>query len=519
MKKVVIGSLVGGIALILSPFASAQNKPVTTRAGEDRALGLEVHGAADLQLRYLNGTALEAAGVDLKPGAGNQADPLYLVSPKLSLEIDGKLSEGGMLVLELATPRIDGGALVNTVGQGQTAAAGVGGVVGDDSGVELGVRQIYVQMNDFLMQSLNWKFGLQSLTYDTIRKGSPLVVGFRASGAESAWAESSGAAGPLGSYRDEVRPAGLVINWHTEGVDVDFFHMLISSGSSVTSDEMLTGGHFTWSADKDMKTRVEGLIALASGTGGARAGVLTDPSVGVSGHNAEVWILGGGVAFDDMMGHVPGLSFYGQAYFNTGTYGSGVGGTIPPIGAGAAIKDIDASGVAFDVGLDYAFETGGWKPSFGIEYTHISGNERVAAGTQDTDYEGFVGYEDIDELAILEDNEFGLDLDQNYRVLKVRGSVTGNLFPSAMPDSFTAGLVVGFAWLNEEMPNKTTGALTVDKLGTEVDINVRQAVSKQVSVYSTLGWLIGSDVVEDSAAIASNDDMIFTWFIGTDIKF
>lgn len=519
MKKVVIGSLVGGLSVFLAPFVSAQQQ--ASVQGNGGALGIEIHGKADLQFRYLNGTALAANGLDLKALAGSQAEAAWVGSPDVSLEIDAKLPENSMAVLELAVPRIDGGALVNTFGNGATLGR-VGGAVPagltDSSGVELGVRQVYVQMNDFLSQGLNWKFGLQSLSYDAIRKGQPLAIGFRANGAESAWAESAPVTGPLGTFRDEVRPGGLVINWHTEGLDVDLFHMLISSIGSVSSDEMLTGAHMTWSADKDMKTRVEGLVALASGTGGANAGLLTrtdstpaDPVT--SGHDAEVWILGFGVAFDDVMGHVPGLSLWGQGYFNTGTYGSGNGGV-----GGGATKDIDASGMAYDIGAQYTFDVS-WKPTFGLEYLFVGGNDPSAAGTADTDYEGFVGYEDNDELAIIEDNEFGLDVDQNYRVLKVRSSVTGNLFSSSMQDSFSAELLVGFAWLDEDIANKTTGALTVNSLGTEVDLKVRQALSKQVSVYATMAWLFGSEVIEDSAAIASNDDMVFTWFIGTDVRF
>ena len=54
MKRIVSIALVIGLVMAMVPFASAQGPAVTGKAGEDRALKIEVSGELDLQMRYLN---------------------------------------------------------------------------------------------------------------------------------------------------------------------------------------------------------------------------------------------------------------------------------------------------------------------------------------------------------------------------------------------------------------------------------------------------------------------------------
>lgn len=510
MRWTLRGLAAAGLAMTPAAAPAQSGPPVTGKGGEDRALSLQVDGSLDLQWRYVSAVALEAAGIDNKSGSlGMQADPELLGSPKLDLRITASLPERASALVELATPRIDGGAIVNTFGTGATGGAT------DDSGIELGVRQACVRIERLFGQGVDGTFGLQGMTFDLRGRGHPLLFGFRAGGAESAWAESGGAAGPLGTFRDEARTGGLRADWRSAKVDFSMFHLSVADTGSIRANEYVTGADLMWDVDADGKTVVEGALALLSGTGGAAAGLLAagTGASATAGSGSEIWVFGGGLHADGVFGHVPAITLYAQAYFNAGTYGTGNGG-VP----GAAAGTIDAGGMMWDVGADYRFE-GSWKPTLGLEVLTVSGNELEAAGVNDDEYEGFVGYEDNDDLVLLEDNEFGIDVDQNYQVIKFRGSIRGDLFPAAVKDGFALELVVGFATLVEEVVHKTTGSLNVDDLGTEIDIKASQALSKQVRVYTAVGWLTGADVIEDSAAIRGGATTAFTWFLGTSVAF
>lgn len=517
MKRSVIGGFVaGGLALVLAPLASAQQGPaVTGKGGEDRALSLQLSGSADLQLRYASSVIQEGVGIDNRAGtAGNQADSMWVGSPKVNLRLDAALSEKGSAVLELEVPRIDGGGNANFFG---SSTGGGGG-----SDITLGVRQVYVQLAEIGAKELNVRFGIQDYTFDPAGQGRPeaLALGH----AESAWQESNAATPAVGAgtFRDELRFGGLLVCWKNDMLDVDFFHMFGGSGGAVNSsrnDEYATGLDLTYSFDKDKKTNLGAIISVFSGTGGAGAGVLT-PAAGagggpspVAGGNAEVWLYGAGIGSDGLMGNVQELSVYLQVFKNGGTYGQGTGGL-----AGGPSKDIDASGLLWDLGGDYRFALSNWKLKAGAEYLSISGNKiPTAAGVADSEYEGFVGYEDDNELVILQDKEFGFDLDQNLNVIKVRASLTGDLIASPVKDNFTLDLVIGLAQLDEKVPKAAPLTGTTDDLGTEVDLKASWAMSKQVSFYAGIGWLSGADVLKDTGISA--DDSANTFFLGTKVTF
>lgn len=471
MKRFGIGSLVAsGLAVVLAPFASAQSGPgVTGKGGDDRALSLQLSGDLDLQWRYLSSENTRAL-------TGATADPRTLGSTKLHLRLDAALAEKASAVVELETPRISGG-LVNTFGSG--AAAG--------SHLQVGLRQANVKLEQLLSPDLNWTFGVQELTFDLLGKGNPLVLAVADS--EGAWTGGTAAFGA----RDEVRPGGLRADWKSGAANLSFFHMIVTDVASIGENEYLTGADLMYKIDD--KNMLEGVIALMNGAGGFAP---TGPSLG---DDSQIWLIGAGLASNGAF--VPALDLHAQIYVNTGDFGSAV--------IAGSKESIDASGTCFELGGDYSIE-GAWKPKVGLSFLSASGDDTDPSSADE--YEGFVSYEDNDELVIIEDNEFGFDVDQNYQVIKIRGSITGELMTSAMKDSFTLEAVIGLASFDEDVG---AGATATDDLGTEIDIKASWMVSKQTTVYAGLAFLSGADFIEDVAGAEDNSAM--TFFFGTNLKF
>jgi hypothetical protein len=291
---------------------------------------------------------------------------------------------------------------------------------------------------------------------------------------------------------DERRAGGLLGTYRLgDAGAIDVFHMIVAL-NDLSDMEAITGVHGVYNVTE--KTAVEALIALING--GANAGT--------TGHESMIWTIGGGVGSNGEF--VEGLNLFAQIYANFGDYGYDAG----------ADEDVDASGLMFDIGADYTFVNVAWKPMVGVEFLLVTGNE---ADTTEDDYEGFVSYEDNDDLIVLEDNEFGFDVDQNYQVIKIRGGITGELAGS-VKDNFSLEVLVGIAKLDEEIATVTGDE---DGLGNEVDIKASWMANKNVKLYGGIGMLFGSDVMEEvlSPATGTSEDYdsAFTYFLGTNVTF
>ncbi len=471
MKRFVCSMLVLGLALSLAPFAAAQGGPaVTGVGGEDRALGIQFYGDLDLQMRYGDSGFIFGRGIDVDADGNTDDDPAWIGSPKVRLGVKAQLADKASAVVELMLPRVDAGNNVNLFG----ASDGAGGI-------DIGVRQAYLKVEDALIQDLSQTFGVQELVFDVIGANNPLLLALGRS--ESATAEGLAIPGAANANSlDELPAGGLRIDYRLgEAGLVSVFHMIVDD-NYLEDCEMVTGIGGTYEVTEN--TSVEGLISLINGAPGG------------DGKESEIWLIGIGAASNGEF--VDGLNLFAQIGFNAGTYGRN------------GDESVDATGLMFDIGASYQLDMA-FKPKFGLEYLYVSGNEDEAPDPED-DYQGFVSYEDNNDLIILEDKEFGWDVDQNYSVIKIRAAVTTDV-AGPVKDNFTLGLTLGIAKLVEDID---TGTSTEDGLGTELDIKASWAASKNLTVYGGFGWLFGSDVLE---LYDEDMDSAFTYFLGTSVTF
>ncbi len=483
MNRFVCSILVLGLALTIAPFAAAQGGPaVTGLGGEDRALGLHLYGDLDAQMRY------GCSGFTTGASGDNIDDPVWGGSPEITIGLKAALADKASVVIELRTPRIEDGEPVNYFGNNSGESGGFSG-----SDIEIGIHQAYLNIQDALIQDLDVTFGIQELVFDVVGNDNPLLMALGR--AEVATTEGMNVGWNANAF-DEAAAGGLRLDYAIgEAGSITVFHMIVDQ-DTLRDMEMVTGVRGIYGITE--KTSIEAMIALING---ADNGAL-------NGDESMIWLIGIGAASNGEF--VEGLDIFGQVGFNAGTYGTST--------ALAPADEVDASGLMFNVGANYQLVNVAWKPKFGVEYLLVTGNEPDATG--DDEYEGFVSYEDNDDLIVLEDNEFGFDVDQNYSVIKIRASITGDL-AGAVQDNFTLEVLLGIAKLDEEIgaaPNEEDG------LGTELDIKASWAASKQVTVYGGLGWLFASDVLEEvvsniNGVGAEEYDSAVTFFVGTNVTF
>jgi hypothetical protein len=157
---------------------------------------------------------------------------------------------------------------------------------------------------------------------------------------------------------------------------------------------------------------------------------------------------------------------------------------------------IDESG--FDVEKEAAWAAqAGVRRRFGdfwieASYWHLTGDQNPADGSD----QAFQSYENVDQFLVLEDDEIGLDLDTNYRAVKL--SAASGLGPGLLSEGDLMGRVdVGWFRLDEPLVGVFGTRLTGrDDLGIEVDGSVVWQAHEQLDFRLRAGWLLSSGVLE-----------------------
>jgi hypothetical protein len=170
---------------------------------------------------------------------------------------------------------------------------------------------------------------------------------------------------------------------------------------------------------------------------------------------------------------------------------------------GEVAENVDAGGIAFLLSGQYTLDGG---IVLGLIFTFLSGDD----GTDATEVENFASYEDIGDLAIIEDMYYGLDVDTNYMAIKFHGSIP--LSVAGGKNNLVLSAILGICKLNEE-------ALGEDALGNELDFRARWELTKQFALHALLGLLFGSDVLETNGALPDNDDSAILFALGFDLGF
>lgn len=452
------------LALTATAFAQGGGKPVTTSDQNGETVKVTVSGGIDVDFVYRDGE-LREEGYATTFGADNEdvSSIEGTVRVRLDIELTNKVSA----VVELANYRVNGGAVTSFWG---------------DNGEDLDVffSEANIKLSDVLQQGLNLTAGVVPWSWNIRGKGGSLVFDPRHSAGVETTLTVAGSNIPTG--RDELQPAGLLASYNRDAITLDIALLpAIDEGGKAGGDEAAYALGLYYK--------------LANFKEGSRIGILA-ALMADAGPEFNVYTVGAGANIIGI-GSMETLEIFAEVYFNFGDAGQ------------TGTTTIDAKGFAFQVGVQYGF-AGEQKPWVGAKLTWFSGDDNSVSGADEE--ENFISYESIDDLLVLEDQYFGLNVRSNYMAIKVSGGAS--LSVGGTPNNLDLGLVVGFARLDEDV---TFAGGDEDDLGLEFDVNVRYNISKQTALDIRIGYLTGSDVLENLTA--ETEDKTYVGSLGFDVRF
>jgi hypothetical protein len=408
-----------------------------------------------------------------------------------AVRIDAELSEKVSAVLELGTKRVDGG--INEWG---------------NLGAEpIQLREAGVRISEILNPAISLHVGLSNWAFDVRGRGSAFAldprhsqsIGRNLNVVEDVGGGAGDALTLRAGFPEEMEPVGTVITYARDQITVNLALLpAVIEGGNSNSDEALYALDFWYNLDSVGKGSRLGLVIARHSIGTLSGGGLP----GSTSHTA-FFTAGGGL---DVMLMDGALELYGEAYFQFGDAGR------------AGADDIDAAGMAVQVGLEYRF-AGDMKPWVGLNFTMVSGDSDDAATSTDTDADAFMSYENVNDLAIIESMYLGFDWDSNYTAIKVSGGVA--LSVGAGKNNLEVSAILGFCRSGDDVDyGAPVGG--EDALGNEIDVKVRWILNKQAAITGTFAYLTGSDILEESMGGSANPDaednaMLYT--LGVDLRF
>jgi len=420
-----------------------------------------------------------------------------------AVRVDAELSDKVSAVIEIGTLRVQAGGL----GGGPDSIREFGSGFSEANAICL--REAQIRLSEILMPELSVKAGIADWSFDVRGKGQCLAfdprrsqtiarnIGFGSGTQQTDTYEALHRADNM----SEQYPVGGVVTYARDAMTLHLVLLptVIEAGAPC-QDEALYALDFWYNIDQLGKGSKVGLVAAIHGL--SELG----PALDAGTNHTRMFTVGGGVLVKPEA--VAGLELYGEIYKQFGKVGESVD-------TGTEEQDLDAKGLAFQIGAEYHFNDpmGIW---LGINYTYVSGD---GDDTENGDVDRFLAYESINDLLIVEDMYFGLDVDCNYTAIKISGGVA--LSVGQGKNNLEICAIVGLCKAQEKLA-PYGGTDDEDKLGTEFDIRVKYNLSKQASLSGAFAILTGSDVMEDAMGGSGVDDaedkcMLYT--LGLDVKF
>jgi len=322
---------------------------------------------------------------------------------------------------------------------------------------KMDIEQAYVRAKDFLMDGADLLFGVQDLRYALRPHGEAVLLDVTESESAFAGRNTANTAMRNVTFPDTLEPAGLV--WRVDprgGWRVDVFAMKVldnasgvSAGGAPPRDESVYGVYFDAIPDPE-RVKVFAVMALFHG--------------GVPG--ADVGTFGLGADF--YFGGEKELEVFAEVYLQRGDFAKGIDKSAEAVLGGARW-------VMFLERGTLAFEASGF----------LASGDRDAA---DSTEESFQSFESMSRLAILQSDEWGLDIDTNYRVFTLTAQLK--------VDDVELTLAAGMARF-DHAPRDAAGAryMVEKELGFEVDLDVRWRFDPSLEFFARVASLSDCDVM------------------------
>ncbi len=437
-----IDRLTGLIVTLSLVFITTDFVIAQTSLGGDvkpgRALRLTITG--DMKLSFVDrsesfgeaafGDTLGGAAPVLASGWGDPDG--FFIDPIVHIGIEAEISDAVNATISLETP-FDVG------------------VNGRDGNIPFSLGEAVVSWEGAFSPELNLDFGLVDYVVDFSGNGNPFFIDLGNS--ESAFGNGNGdpdddPGTPQSSSAGRVQSlqsAGAVGHYDLGENTLDVFIFDISPVDSETLFGLIYGLPLdTGDYQGDLG------IALVNASNDSGGSLLT---VGGGGH----------LAGSD------GMKFYGEIYWQFGDYGSDIdGGTI----------NQDAYGLVAGLHYDLPEADEEEAPWIDVSIWDLSGDDDASDGENSN----FVSYEFNNDTIVLEDAYYGLDIDTNYRALKIKGGM--NLSPE-----WSVQAMYAYATLNKNGGGAVSNGNSSDKIGDEFDFRLVHRATDYLTFYFNAGTL------------------------------
>lgn len=487
-RKGGIGAVaVAAVCAMALSAAAQQERNVTT--SKDRGDTVKVNVSGRVVLDYVWRSSEVTAFTDSFTNGVGTSKSEGTFEGYVAVRMDMELSDKVSAVVEFGTKRVDLAATpLNALNPWSTGDTQV-----------LHLREASVRIGEFLMPELSAEFGISNWNFDVRGKGNSFALDPRHSQSilrnRIVTQDDDDALMARASTPDEQEPVGAVLTYSREAITLHLVALptVIEAGHA-SDDESLYAIDFWYNLDQVGKGSRVGAVLALHGVGVPLADNLREGSM---------FTFGAGVV---LKGLVDGLELYGEFYKNAGTAGQ----------INAAQDDVDAAGLALQIGAEYRLPNNDMNIWFGVNFTMISGDDDTAP---DEEANAFMGYENVGDLLILEDMYFGYDIDSNYTAVKIMGGLA--LSVGAGKNNLELSATLGFVNTTEDI----TGVLATDEedaLGTEIDVRAKWMLNKQVSINAAIAFLTGSDILESAmggSAAPDSEDNAMLFAVGINAGF
>lgn len=456
------------VAFSVSAFAQAERDVKTGGAGREETLKVTINGGWDVVWAHFERDAADIITF------GGQPFPQSFMTGRLYLDLHASLQDNvdihvriqnlnntGFPFRALGSPNLD------ATDGGQIVPLGM-----TDPFSLLELDEVYASIREIIDPAVTLTVGLQTYVWDPTGSGTPMLLALGRS--EPLWPKVRNTNIPMGASRAEAGFAGARIDYAREkfALTVGFFQTnTIGASLGIEGKERVFFVNASFDVTED-GSRVGVIAALFNGDG----------TGGGNGKKDQILTLGGGarvrVGTD--------INVFGEVYVQSGS--------------ASDLFSVDAAGLMFRVGGHIAFpgSTPAWVE---VSYISVSGDDPTDGGKD----ANFYSYENDDDMVMFSSSEWGIDLDDNYVMIKIKAGVS--LSTGGGTNNLRLIGKVALVSVHDD-----TG-FPDDSWGMEVNATLEYLFNKNVKVYVTVAHMSGGDIQEAFSARAVDSGLMF--LIGT----
>ncbi|BBM82795.1 hypothetical protein [Candidatus Uabimicrobium amorphum] len=419
--------------------------------------------------------------------------------PRLTLRLDIMFNQNIQAVLELhnevrVATQLNTGLLANRSGNLFITNRA------EENNFIFEIERAYLNISDFLFSNTMLQIGIIPKRYALRANGDAFFLDLGES--ESPFNDGDPNVDEDG---EDINARGFVYRWQMSDAfqlsqvfqaDLEAFYFNTQENGFLRQDQSIAGINLDLDFSKTVVNEDESEALLVRFFNVIVAAIFGD-------NNQPIWSVGFG--FDYFMSNQPDvylIEFYGETLFQFGI--------LDRKNLAPAFANKNQAHLAFGgyLGTRFSYEKSDWKPFVDISMWYISGDDDDPNRDKNSD---LVTFEDIDSTIIVEENDYGLDVDSNYWAVKFQSGIS--LKPLTSEEMRLEILYAHFEAID------TTN--TSRHIGEEIDVRVVWEYSSDLTFVLAAGVLFNSTFFKDvfDELGADGDQSVFMLRFETLLRF